>query len=44
MFNGLGNHWVIKRGSNIPESVGLHCPVLKSGTDLSKTIKIKSTT
>lgn len=42
-FNGLGNHWVVKRGSNIPESVGLHCPVLKSGTtNLSKTIKIKA--
>lgn len=42
-FNGLGNHWVVKRGSKIPESVGLHCPVLKSGTtNLSKTIKIKA--
>jgi FkbM family methyltransferase len=42
-FNGLGNHWVVKRGSKSPDSVGLHCPVLKSGTtNLSKTIKIKA--
>lgn len=40
-FNGLGNHWVVRRGKASPSVVGLHCPVLKSGTvNLTKSIVV----
>ncbi len=30
-FNGLGNHWVVRRAGKPPTHVKLYCPVLKSG-------------
>lgn len=40
-FNGLGNHWVVRRGKASPPAVDLYCPVLKSGTvNLTKSIMV----
>jgi len=40
-FNGLGNHWVVRRGKASPAIVDLYCPVLKSGTvNLTKSIMV----
>jgi hypothetical protein len=30
-FNGLGNHWIVRRHGRRPHQVRLHCPVLRSG-------------
>ena len=31
-FNGLGNHWVVKRAGQAPTHVELYCPILSDGT------------
>jgi FkbM family methyltransferase len=31
-FNGLGNHWVVRRSGHPPRQVRLYCPILRSGS------------